>query len=84
MVNIYEKRDEWKCFLCEKTDTADALHVVCTCIFDVDARVRKYAIGLEDTKLNANLSPGDLVVQEAKYHRHCLVTLYNKSRKLRI
>ena len=79
--HLNEKRDEWKCFLCEKTDTADALHEVCT--FDVDARVRKCAIELEDTKLIANLSPGDLVAQEAKYHRHCLVTLYNKSRKLK-
>ena len=68
-------KDEWKCFLCEKNDTADSLHDVCK--FDVDVRVRKCAIELEDTKLIANLSPRDLVVQEAKYHHHCLITLYN-------
>ena len=37
----------------------------------------KCAIELEDTKLIANLTPRDLVVQEAKYHHHCLITLYN-------
>jgi len=33
--------------------------------------------------LLAKLSAGDLVAQEAKYHRNCLLNLYNRARKIR-
>jgi hypothetical protein len=46
----------------------------------VDARVREYATALQDQKLLAKLSEGDLVAIEAKYHPACLVLLYNRAR----
>ena len=36
---------------------------------------------LEDTKLLAKLSAGDMIALETKYHPNCLVTLYNKARQ---
>ena len=36
---------------------------------------------LEDRELLAKLSAGDTIVLEAKYHRNCLTTLYNKARQ---
>ena len=36
---------------------------------------------LEDRKLLAKLSAGDMIALEAKYHRNCLTILYNKARQ---
>ena len=44
-------------------------------------KVRRCALQLEDRKLLAKLSAGDIIALEAKYHRNCLTTLYNKARQ---
>ncbi len=41
---------------------------------------RQSAEFLEDTTLLAQLSTGDMVAIEAKYHNRCLVSLYNQVR----
>ncbi|KAG7162446.1 hypothetical protein Hamer_G007990 [Homarus americanus] len=46
----------------------------------VDKHVRQAAELLEDTALLAQLSEGDMVAREAKYHKRCLTFLYNKAR----
>ena len=38
---------------------------------------------LEDTELLAKLSTADMVTLEAKYHTKCLVSLYNRARKVK-
>jgi hypothetical protein len=43
-------------------------------------KVRECALLLQDSKLLAKLSAGDLFSQEAVYHNKCLVSLYNKAR----
>ena len=43
-------------------------------------RLNNCAEVLEDKKLIAKLSAGDLVAQEAKYHLNCLTTVYNRER----
>lgn len=65
------------CFFCD--DTSGTLHQAST--FNLDARVRKCAIQLQDRVLLAKLSAGDLISQEAVYHSNCLVTLYNKAQR---
>lgn len=47
---------------------------------DVDKKVRECAAVLNERKLIAKLSVGDLIAIEAKYHAKCLVALYNKAR----
>ena len=44
-------------------------------------KVRRCALQLEDRKLLAKLSAGDVIALEAKYHRNYLTTLYNKARQ---
>ena len=68
------------CFLCNKPGGPDSLHNAST--YNIDAKVRKCAIALNDTALLAKLEPGDMIALEAKYHRKCLVNLYNKARAL--
>ena len=48
--------------------------------FELDASVRKCSMKLEDTRLLAKLSGGDIIAQESKYHVKCLASLYNKAR----
>jgi len=36
--------------------------------YDVDAKVCRCSIELEDTALQAKLEPGDMISLEAKYH----------------
>ena len=43
-------------------------------------KVRECALLLQDVDLLRKLSSGDLIAQEAKYHKKCLVGLYNKKR----
>ena len=66
------------CFFCDKEDEEIELHL-CQTLY-LDMRVRKIAHELNDTKLLAKLSEGDMVATEAKYHRVCLVQLYNRYR----
>ena len=48
--------------------------------FSLDPRVRQCAYTLQDERLLAKLSAGDLVALEASYHAHCVVFLYKKAK----
>ena len=66
------------CFTCDECcSRKNPLHNVST--LGLDARVRKCASVLQDEKLLAKLSAGDLVPLEAKYHASCLALLYKKA-----
>jgi len=41
---------------------------------------RRCALALQDTKLLAKLSAGDVISQELKYHTTCLINLYGKAK----
>ena len=68
-----------KCFFCESDDNTEQLHEA-SC-FRLNERVRECAHVLQDSRLLAKLSAGDLVALEAKYHSRCLVALYNKAER---
>uniref|UniRef100_UPI00358E1F74 uncharacterized protein n=1 Tax=Myxine glutinosa TaxID=7769 RepID=UPI00358E1F74 len=74
-----EKAQEAQCFFCRQPAGTDGLHEVAT--FQVDSKVRDWAALLEDTELLGRLSAGDMVAQEAKYHKKCLSVLHNRVRK---
>ena len=65
------------CFFCH-LDLGTEYHQAAT--LELDQRVRQAAEFLEDTTLLAQLSAGDMVAIEAKYHNRCLVLLYNRVR----
>lgn len=65
-----------KCFLCE--EESDDLHEAMT--MQLNKRVNECAVTLSDGKLLAKLSSGDIVAQELKYHKTCLVGLYNREK----
>lgn len=56
------------CF-CDKPRGSVLLHDDSS--FDLDRRVREYALKLENKPVLAKLSAGDLLVQEAKYQVQC-------------
>ena len=64
------------CFFCEKP--GEDLIEVQTANFE--ARVRSYATELNDSKLLAKLSTGDMVSNDAMYHLRCLTNLNNNAR----
>ncbi len=64
------------CFFCEG-EKSGPLHEAST--FDLNKKVRKFALDIQDQKLLAKLSAGDLIAQEAKYHLKCLMQLYHKA-----
>ena len=66
------------CFFCGQSN--ETLHKAST--FDIDERVRKCALVLQDTLLLAKLSAGDMISQDAVYHAKCLVLLYNKASRV--
>jgi len=66
------------CFLCNEQAGSTTLRRACT--HDIDVRVQKCAIQLQDTNLLAKLASGDLVALEARYHTKCLAKLYNRAR----
>jgi hypothetical protein len=66
------------CFFCDEPDTAGNLCNART--LGLDTRVRDAATRLSDEKLLAKLSEGDLVAIEARYHKSCLIALYNRLR----
>lgn len=77
----FEERGPETWFLCDdESSLSDPLREAST--FHLDNRVRKCAIDLQDGRLLAKLSGGDLVAQEAKYHPRCLVSLYNRAEAL--
>ena len=65
------------CYFCDESDNQGTLHKEST--FGFDEHVCACAIILQDSKLIAKPSTGDMVAQEAKYHKKCLVTLHNSS-----
>ncbi len=67
----------YRCFFCY-LDLGSEYHQATT--LELDQRVRQSAEFLEDTTLLAQLSTGDMVAIEAKYHNRCLVSLYNQVR----
>lgn len=71
-----------KCFFCNEPAGSEGLHNAST--YDIDAKVRRCALELEDTALLAKLVPGDMIALEAKYHHKCLTSLYNRARTSRM
>ena len=66
------------CFFCDQPENKESLHNVST--FGLDSRIRQIVLELQDEKLLAKLSSGDMVALEASYHKSCLTALYNKAR----
>ncbi|KAG0730358.1 hypothetical protein GWK47_028416 [Chionoecetes opilio] len=75
------KHQEVKCFFCGEAPGSAGLHEAAT--FQLDSRVRSCALILDDMDLLTQLNAGDMVAQEAKYHRNCLLNLYNRARKIK-
>ena len=73
------KVDFTKCFFCNN-DSGD-LHGVT--MFKLITRVKECALQLQDTILLAKLSAGDMISQDAVYHKNCLVALYNRAKRSR-
>ena len=65
------------CFFCH-LDLGSEYHQAAT--LELDQRVCQAAEFLDNTTLLAQLSAGDMVAIEAKYHNRCLVSLYNRVR----
>ena len=74
-----EKAQESQCFVCRQPAGTDGVHEVPT--FQMDRKVRDGATILEDTELLGRLRAGDMVAQDAKYHKKCLSVLHNRVRK---
>ena len=68
-----------QCFLCDE-DVASAPDKRAGMAMTLNERLKKCAKTLNDGKLLARLSGGDIVAQEFKYHLSCLNALYNKER----
>ena len=52
------------CFFCETMSSSELLHEMST--FHLDSRVKKCALVLQDERLLAKLSAGDMIAQAAK------------------
>ena len=76
MHGIYDRRS---LLFCRQPSGTEDIHEAAT--FQIDSRVQAYATLLEDTKLLDQLSLGDMVALQAKYHTNCLARLYNHARK---
>ena len=74
-----EKAQEAQCFFFRQPAGTDGVHDVAT--FQMGSKVRDWASILEDTELLGRLSAGDMVTQDAKYHKKCLSVLQNRVRK---
>ena len=61
---------EASCFLCDEPAGTAGLHNAST--YDIDTKVRRCAMELEDTALLAKLAIGDMIALEANYHSKCL------------
>lgn len=67
-----------KCFLCEKKEPTSELRQAMT--MQLNERLNECARNLNDGRLLALLSGGDVVALELKYHSTCLTALYNRER----
>ncbi len=63
-------------FFCDKEETKESLTQAQT--LGLDKRVRDAATQLQDEKILAKLSAGDMIAVEAVYHKTCLAALYNR------
>jgi len=73
-----EVQEEVVCYFCNKPkDNKNSLHLVHS--FRVDQRVRRCAKLLDDTILYAKLQQGDMIAQDAQYHRKCILELYRNA-----
>ena len=75
-VSVCSKETVPACFICDKCD-GQTLHNVST--LGLDDQVRECATLLNEERLLAKLSGGDLIALEAKYHTKCLSLLYRKA-----
>ncbi|KAH3785241.1 hypothetical protein DPMN_163326 [Dreissena polymorpha] len=66
------------CFFCDSVIFGD-FHRVET--LSSDAKIRKIAHDLTDSKLLMKLSCGDMAALDAVYYKNCLTALYNQYRK---
>ena len=64
---------EATCFLFDKLAGSAFLHECST--YDIDMRVQRCAMELEDTALMAKLLSGDMIALEAEYSRKCITKL---------
>lgn len=67
-----------ECFICEKKASRTELREAMT--MQLNTRLYQCAKTLQDQKLLAKLSVGDVVAQELKYHGTFLTSLHNKER----
>ena len=77
--NTKTKHQEIKCFFCEEAPGSAGVHEVAT--FQLDSCVRLCALILNNMKLLTKLNAVDMIAQEAKYLRNCLLNLYNHAHK---
>ena len=70
----------YTCFICDKPGTLNDLHEVQT--FSCDQSFRDLAAKTQHKSLLAKLSAGDLIAQEAKYHKLCKLKLLDQAREL--
>jgi len=66
------------CFLSDESAPAKELRNAST--FHLDERLRNCVLLLQDSKLLAKLSTGDVNSQELKYHPDCLTRLYRRAK----
>ena len=50
-------------------------------MFKLNTRLKECALQLQDTILLVKLSAGDMISQDAVYHKNCLVALYNREKR---
>ena len=67
-------------FVCfrDKSVGSEGFHNAST--HDIDRKVCRYALKLNDTALSAKFVPADMIALEVKYHSKCLAALYNRAR----
>ena len=68
---------EPKCFFCG--ELGGQMHRAST--KNIDSHVRECATKLCDTSLLAKLATSDMHALDTKYHRKCLIALYNRAHK---
>ena len=72
-----------KFFLCDKpVNEKYPLYLVQS--FHLDQRMRRCAHILNDSLLHVKLQGGDLIAQDAKYHRYCLTNLHRKVSNIQV
>ena len=75
----FEKTERKVCFLCGEEGNSKDLTLRNASAFQLDEKVRKCAILLQDEKLLVKLSAGDIIPQELKCHTSCLIRLYRRA-----